>query len=57
MTLHELATLVAKMRDAQRRYFRTRAIEHLRISTELEKAVDAVTDAVLKGPRLFEETP
>jgi hypothetical protein len=39
-TVVEFITLVEKMREAQRRYFRTRTIHDLNDSKNLEKQVD-----------------
>jgi hypothetical protein len=50
MTIHELAELVAKMRTAQRAYFRTTSHTCLVESKRLEKRVDQAVAEVLEQP-------
>lgn len=53
MTSIELANLVADMRRAQRKYFRTRSSGDLEESKRLEKKVDSEVDMILRQPMLF----
>ncbi len=53
MTTIELARLVAEMRIAQRKYFRTRAPGDLERSKALERRADAAVEAVLRQPTLI----
>ena len=52
-------TLVARMREAQRNYFKTRAVCYIEESRRLEKAVDAEIERVAQvqtekqNPKLF----
>lgn len=55
MTLHEFATLVGEMRDAQRDYFKGRTKEALIRSKEREKEVDCAVKHVLSGMNDMEE--
>lgn len=48
MTESEFRELVAKMRSAQKAYFRTRSLDALDQSKRLERAVDAVISGGLK---------
>lgn len=50
MTVTELADLVRRMRDAQRRYFRTRSGEDLDKSKALEREVDLALETALAPP-------
>lgn len=42
MTVGEFANLVGEMRDAQKKYFRTRSKEALEASKRLEERVDVI---------------
>ncbi len=58
MTLLELASLVADMRNAQREYFRTRSGDSLEHSKKLERQVDDAVRSVLvpdRQKRLLDE--
>jgi predicted RNA-binding Zn ribbon-like protein len=44
MTVSEFVSLVEKMREAQKRYFRTRASYNLNDSKKLEKQVDEAVE-------------
>lgn len=56
MTAPELANLVAKMRHAQKEYFRTRSTSALEESKRLERKVDDACQAILDGQKkMFEE--
>lgn len=48
MSDYEFRELVAKMRSAQRDYFRTRSRDALDQSKQLERAVDAAISGALK---------
>lgn len=52
LTLRELALLAKQTREAQRRYFSTRAQGDLEESKRLERTLDAAVDEVL-APGLF----
>lgn len=52
MTANDLARLVAKMREAQRRYFQTRTPGAMRESIRLEAQVDAMVAQILGPPML-----
>lgn len=54
MTVVELAQLVAEMRAAQRRYFRGRTSDRLRIAKDVETKVDEAVSRVLDDLRLFD---
>lgn len=51
MDAEEFRALVRRMRQAQRDYFKSRSIEKLRESKELERTVDA---ALNQTPGLFD---
>lgn len=51
MTATELAKLVAKMRHAQKEYFRTRSTSALEESKRLERQVDEACQAILDGQK------
>ena len=53
MTATELAKLVAAMRAAQKKYFRTRASGDLEESKRLEKQLDQAVTELLRQPSLF----
>ena len=59
MTPRDFFELVAKMRQAQKAYFKTRTASNLQRSKELEKAVDAEIERVrdiqndIQNPKLF----
>lgn len=55
MTVIELAHQVIEMRDAQRRYFRTRTPAALDESKRLEKSLDETVRELLKPPLLFSD--
>ena len=55
MTAVELAKAVDRMREAQRKYFRTRAQGDLAESKRLEKALDATVTDLLRQPSLFDQ--
>lgn len=57
MTLEELARLVADMREAQKRYFRTKDVKFLNQSKDLERRVDKATADILNppSPGLFDQ--
>lgn len=48
LTLEQLATLVERMRSAQRRYFRERGANSLAESKTLERDVDRACDEILR---------
>ncbi len=50
MTTEELARLAKQVRDAQKRYFRTRTPSDLRESKDHERRLDAAITAVLDPP-------
>lgn len=53
-TLRELAELVQRMREAQRRYFRDRTYDNMSVSMKLEREVDAlVADVWERQGKLF----
>ena len=56
MTAVELAKSVARMREAQRKYFRTRSQGDLNESKRLEKALDIAVADLLRQPSLFDQT-
>lgn len=49
MEIKEYALLVAEMRKAQKRYFKTRLQEALKEAIELEKKVDLETEFIRYG--------
>jgi hypothetical protein len=51
----EFVRLVATMREAQRRYFRTRSPTDLEYSRGLERKVDAAIREIVDGPSLFDQ--
>lgn len=55
MNTPEFIDLVAKMRAAQREYFRTRSHDALESSKNYERDVDAALRELRGGPGLFEE--
>lgn len=57
MEARAVIDLVAKMREAQRAYFRTRSPADLERSKSLEKRVDIALRDYLSGPSLFETEP
>ena len=57
MNATELALLVKRMRDAQRRYFKGRTSDLLCESKRLEAEVDGAVAATLSGPSLFDDAP
>jgi hypothetical protein len=54
MTARDLARTVAKMREAQRKYFRTRAQGDLTESKRLEKELDGMVADLLRQTTLFD---
>ena len=54
LTALELAKLAADMRNAQRKYFRTRGQGDLEASKRLERQLDAAIEELLRQPVLFE---
>ena len=54
--MDDLETLVRKMRQAQRKYFRTRDRKVLEESKELEQTVDKRLDELERGPELFDQS-
>ena len=55
MNAVELARVVECMRQAQRKYFRTRAQGDLAESKRLEKALDTAVTDLLRQPSLFDQ--
>lgn len=53
MNLVELATLVGRMRKAQRDFFRSKSTAVPEESKRLEREVDRAVSDVLAGPSLF----
>jgi hypothetical protein len=53
ITVAELARAIAKMRNAQRTYFRTRAQGDLNESKRLERMLDEIVVEILQQPTLF----
>lgn len=49
MEIKEYALLVAEMRKAQKRYFKTRLQEALKEAKQLEKKVDTETELIRYG--------
>jgi hypothetical protein len=54
MTARDLARTVAKTREAQRKYFRTRAQGDLNESKRLERELDGMVADLLRQPTLFD---
>jgi hypothetical protein len=50
----EFVKLVVRMREAQRKYFRTRAQGDLNDSKNLERQVDRAADELTRQPTLFD---
>ena len=47
ITIEDLARKVKEMRQAQRNYFKTRALKYLDRSKEMEREVDGITEEIL----------
>jgi len=54
-TVHGLARIALDMRDAQKKYFKTRSAADLRLAFTREAELDAAIASVLSEPGLFDD--